>query len=284
MTNFDDMKAAAAQTAAVADDTDRLPTLGWRNGVKQARTPGFFYIKADDLGGDVPSAPWVEANIYDDEEGYKAEQLHLVCLGYRTQAYTEEKAPGQKYPTQTWLTHWEPGARIRTEALVIAEGLPGLWVWSSKGMTGKALTGKGGILPQQKKFTTAAGVAIGAQFSPWAFWMLIGGLTDVKGGPIYTDTGHSSLVTLPGWLTFDDTNDSTADLAQKIFVGKDNYAEYTRLHLQYKASGWFDAKRGNAPAVVIDDAMSRGEARGAAYEAGQADWSDSPDDDNRAPF
>lgn len=277
MTNFDDLKAAAAQTAAVADTNERLPRLGWRNGAKQAKTPGFFYISADDLGPDVPSNDWQEVNIYGEEIGYTATSLRLASIGHRMQAFLTEDT-GAKYPTTTWLPRWEPGAKLFTEALVLVEGLPGIWSWNIKGMTGKAVTGKGGIFDQHKRFVKTASAAISATFSPWAFWVTIGGKTDHKGGPLYEDTGFKSFVTPPALLGHDD-GDVLAQ-ANRLFVGKDQYAELTRQYHMFKGAGWFEQQRGNVSApVAVDDAMSRGEARGAAYEAGQTDWSsDSPNE------
>lgn len=265
--NFDDMKAAATETAAVSDTSERLPRLGWRNGAKQAKTPGFFYISADDLGADVPGTPWSEVNIYGEEIGYSATRLRLTTIGHRMQAFLTEDLGGT-YPATTWLAEWQPGAKLFTEMLVQVEGLPGIWSWNIKGMTGKAVTGKGGILEQHKKFVKAASVAIGAQFSPWAFWVDIGGKTDAKSGPLYEDTGFKSFVTPPTLLV---GSDDLLASAQRLFVGKAEYAELTRQYHMFKSAGWFTAKRGNAPAPVVDDTASRGEARGAEFEAAWAE-------------
>lgn len=272
-TDINDLLAAASSVPAVADTSDRLPLLGWRNGVKQVKTGGFFYIKADDLGADVPDPDiWTEVNIYGEEIGYKADRLRLACLGYRQQAFFEEEVAGSKYPVKTWLAEWQQGAKIQTEALVAAEGLPGIWSWNSKGMTGRAVTGKGGIFAQHKRFTSAAAAAIKAQFSPWAFWMTIETKTDARGNPAYDDTGFKSFVTLPSLLT--DPGEPTLDAARRLFVGTERYAELTAQYHQFKKSGWFEQRRGNAPAP-------------AATFTPQADaapsWDDG-DDDDKLPF
>lgn len=275
MTDINDLLAAATAVPAVADTTDRLPSLGWRNGSKQAKTGGFFYIKADDLGVDVPDPEiWTEVNIYGEEIGYKAERLKLACLGYRQQAFTEEDQGG-KYPVKTWLPEWAPGAKIFTEVLVAAEGLDGIWSWNIKGMTGRAVTGKGGILQQHKRFTTAAAAAIKAQFSPWAFWMIIETKTDARGNPAYEDTGFKSTVTPPVLLT--DPGEPTLDAAARLFVGKERYAELTEQYHQFKKAGWFEQRRGNAPAPAATFTPQPDLAA-----EGAPGWDDG--DDDKLPF
>ena len=95
---------AAAQAVPQVETDERLPRIGWRNGAKQAKMPGFFYIKADDL----PDAPpdWALTSIYGDELGYQLPTLHLAYLGHRSQPFRREQIEGQKYPTSIWLARW----------------------------------------------------------------------------------------------------------------------------------------------------------------------------------
>ena len=240
---LDGLRAAAAATPLIVTESDRLPTIGWRNGNKVAGTPGFFYIKADAIAAPPVGDQWRAATIYGDESGFVAETLNVVPLGLRRQAFTEEKVPGQKYATRTWYPRWEKGMRLYTEMLVRVEGLDGVWIWGMKGMTGKAMTGGGGVLDQHKALVKSVSVAIGAALNPWALWMPITTARTDKKKIIYADTGFNSVVTPPAFV-FDPDDDVTLIAAER-FIGPEAYAAATALHQEYAALGWSKQQRSN---------------------------------------
>lgn len=245
--SINDLKEVANANAVVPDNSQQLPRLGWRNGAKQARTNGFFYIKADDLNEAPDGELWEEATVYDDEVGYRAPSARIACVGYRQQAFFVEET-GAQYPTTIWLPRYEAGAKLYTELLCWVDGLDELVSFNIKGMTGKAVTGKGGILHQHKKMVHDIGKGISASFNVWAFWMQIGGTVDSKGQPLYTDTGYKSFVTLPALVPPDPTL-TPLQLGETLFVGKEQYADLTSTYHAYKANGWFEQQRGNVAPV-----------------------------------
>lgn len=185
---------------AVGRNTD-LPRIWWHNGAKAPRpsqpdTPGDFYTKQSEFAGGL-TAPWAQEERFTGETGYATSTLRIAVLSYRQQAFRSEQQPGEKYPRKIWLTRWEQGAKLYTELLCFVEGYNDIAVWASDGLTGKAVSGKQGILKTYEQGLLAEAERIAASPLPlWTFWLPIA--TKRNGDKIaYEDTGYNSFVTPP---------------------------------------------------------------------------------------
>lgn len=257
MTTLDDVLTAADTVSYIAQEVAHLPVLGWRNGNKQAKTAGFWYVKTD--GVPEPTTDnWQESSVYDNETGYVATTARLLPLMKRQQAFLESE-DGYK----TWLSEWRQGARIQTQILCLVEGFGNEpIIVSLKGLAGKAFTMKGGILDQHSRFVKAVNAETKRTFNQWAFWMPVSTLVDLTGKTMYQDTGFKSFTTPPMFVGYDPNNLKATILDR--FVGKDVYEIATALYQQYHAEGWHTAKRGNhepdpttyAPVATTADADS----------------------------
>lgn len=226
---------------------DGLPVMWWHNGDKKAKTAGSFYVKADSLYAP-PAEPWQPVERFDNEDGFTCDFAHVVVIGYRMQAYRQES----KDAPVIWLSQYEAGARFRTEALCIVEGINGLVVWSMKGLVGKAFTARnGGILETYKStLLRDAATKAGRTLPVWTFWLPITSETDASGKIIYKDTGHGSFVT-PPVLAFP-TAKSTDELIEEYFVKAEMYRDGAAWHKEYEQ--WFKARRGNiAPSEETEE-------------------------------
>lgn len=269
MTAFDELKELDVQT--FDQDQQQPPRIWWHNGNKQAKTPGSFYTKEEEIGGP-PDSPWQEVEKYDGETGYVAESLKIAIIATRSQPVIIDSSGERK--TYTWLTKWEKGAQIYTEILCFAEGIAEPVVWPCKGMTGKAMTGKGGILQSYEKgFLRNASQCVGKGLNPWAFWLPISTKLDSAGKPAYDDTGFKSFVTPPD--LFLPAMAVTQDLMNALFVGSDLYKRGAEVRVEFDS--WIKEKRGNEPVeeAAPSYAESKHTPRG-AYVATPAasDWSE----------
>lgn len=232
----------ASTVTAVQTEEQRPPRIYWRNGAKQARTPGFFYVKEDELSS-VPAGAWQYRNLYDDEGGYQAAMLAIAPIMLRSQPFRIE---GSDRDARTiWLTAYEPGAKIYTEILCFAEGIDEPVVLCAKGMTGKALTGKSGILNQYKHgLLREASRLAGKALNTWAFWLPIASAVDSKGQILYEDTGFKSFTTPPALTWPAGGPAAMEDLIEAQFVGAELYARGADVYSDFLA--WRDQRRGNA--------------------------------------
>lgn len=228
-------------TPPVDDHRPVLPAMWWYNGVKNARTPGVFYIKADALSA-TPSEPWQPSARFEGEEGFETETLHLLPICYRQQPYrTVTVGTGaQQRRERQYLTEWVLGAQFHTELLCIVAGIEEPVVWSCHGMTSRALTGKGGIFAVYRTgLLKEAEKVAGKKVPPWTFWLPIATQRDAMGRVIYTDTGHGSFVTPPALALPDKP---LADLLDELFAGKE-WVEYGyELYRQFE--DWRNERRG----------------------------------------
>lgn len=182
------------------DTTERAaemyPRIWWYNGAKQAGTNGHFYTNEREFA-ECPTG-WTQVERYDDEVGYTADALRIAVIRKRVQAYSEDRSSGMAI--KTWHPHYKPGYRLYTELLCLVEGIEEPVVWVVKGMLGKHVTSKFGLLQHhhdniiKQAMTTWKGDGV---VPPWAFWVPIKADTTDKGKPVYTDTGYGSHVTLP---------------------------------------------------------------------------------------
>jgi hypothetical protein len=104
-------------------------TFYWLHGAKTGKIPGCFYVKAAEVG-DVPPAPWVADDRYDNEQGYAAPALKIAIIGYRSQWYTQQEQGKPKI----WITGYEKGAKKHTDFLCFAEGIEAPMILSADGM------------------------------------------------------------------------------------------------------------------------------------------------------
>lgn len=213
------------------------PKMWWHNGVKQAKTPGTFYTRASEFPNGLP---WTPEQRFDNEDGYVTETAKIAILAVRQQAFRKDKDDPQA--KVEWLMRWEQGASIYTELLCLLEGHDGPVVWACKGLTGKAVTGKGGILQtyQNGLLKEAARVA-GKALPLWTFWLPIASKRTADGKVAYEDTGYGSLVTPPALHLPTNAMDA-------LFVGADVMRLGDSVIGQYPS--WEQHKR--LPAEVVE--------------------------------
>lgn len=179
-----------------ARDAEAYPRIWWYNGSKQAGTNGHFYTTEREFA-ECPKG-WTQVERYGDEVGYTADALRFAVIRKRVQAYSEDRSSGMAM--KTWHPHYKPGMKLYTELLCIVDGIDEPVVWIVKGMLGKAVTSKFGLLAAHHDMTIkqAMNTWKGEGVVPtWAFWCPIKADTTDKGKPVYTDTGYGSTVTLP---------------------------------------------------------------------------------------
>ncbi len=224
MSYADQIKSLALPTVPTAQA--EFPRIGWRNGVKAAKMPGFFYAKAGDFP-DGLGAPWQAERVYDNEDGYKALELRIAPIASRVQPFKDERDPVTNRTIQgsrQWFTKWERGMQLYTEILCLMEGYSGPVVFYSDGLTGKAVgialrTYQNGLLQE------AARVA-GQGLPMWAFWLPIASKLQNDGKPAYEDTGYGPFVTPPTLHLPENPLDT-------LFVGPDVMEQATAIYQQH---------------------------------------------------
>lgn len=243
MTNFEEM-GSFEYTVHTDQEGDGLPRLWWHNGDKRNKNPGDFYTRAEEWVGDLP-APWSTVERFDGEAGWAAHVLRILPITYRSQAFRRVEIGGKV--RREYITKWEPGASVHTELLCFVEGLAGSVVWSMKGMTGAAVTGKGGI------FATARQVLIGPaekalkkKVPMHAFWLPIG--TRQKDGKTdYVTLDQGSVITPPALRL--PAGKEGRDLLNLLYAGRAIIEEAGELREQYEA--WRLEKRTPEPAEEV---------------------------------
>ena len=226
-------------------DGDGLPRIWWHNGSKDRKSPGSFYTRAEDWLGDLP-APWQADERFDNEAGWAANTLKIIPITYRSQAYMEVKEGERK--RRQYRDKWEPGLnmRIHTEILCLVEGLDGAVVWSIKGMTGKAVTGKDGIFVQARKaLVQPAEKALKKRVPLHAFWLPI--TQEMENGKLkvvtFPEGGH---ITPPSLAL---PKGEGRDLLNALYAGRELIEEAGRLRDEYEA--WRLQRRGNEPVEEV---------------------------------
>lgn len=235
-------RIAAVETPVVIDSGPTVPAIWWHNGNKQAKTPGSFYAKATTLQQE-PDAPWTPSERFEREAGFETPTLHLALITWRQQPYrvVDTAVNGEKRKERCYLAAWEPGAQLHTEIVCLAEGIAEPVIWSFHGMTGRAVMGKNGSVSAYRNgLLHAAEQAAGKRLPLWTFWLPLTTLRTPTGQPIYTDTGHGSLVTLP---MLDWPNHAERDLLDAFFVGEEWLAYGYDIHAQF--AHWRTQRRGS---------------------------------------
>jgi hypothetical protein len=237
---------ADIETTGHEEQGDGLPRIWWHNGQSErSREPGSFYVKADSLH-ELPGEPWRAVERFEGEDGFAADALNIIFIGYRSQPFLETKEGDRR--VRTWLTKWQPGARILTEMLALVDGIDEPVVLSVKGMTGSAFTKVAksadglptGIIPRyQATVLRAASRAAGKPLDLWLCSIPVSSEVDSKGRVVYRDTGHGSKVTPPAAM-WDVTDDPLA-IAKARYVGKDVYVYCTELRKGYDE--WLHQRR-----------------------------------------
>lgn len=217
-----------------SEGQEQLPRIYWLNGSKSAKTPGVFFVKLDELGA-APGSPWKPSDRFDNEAAFETAVLRIAPITYRNQPFIKDDRD-----LKVWLDAWKPGASIYTELLCFAEGIDGPVIWVSKGLTGKALTGKGGILHTYKTGLLREGSRqAGKPLNNWAFWVPVASQQSA-GKLVYTDTGHGSTVTLPALHLPENPE------LDSFWVGADLYKRGAEVIEEM--AGWSKERRGNAVA------------------------------------
>ena len=226
---FDDI---AGLDFDVETPTRQLPRIWWFNGVdaKTVRTNGEFYTKYDGC-----IDPWKPSNRFSDESGYSAPGLYWAPIYYREQWFTSDG------DNTTWLPHYEKGARKYAEQLGFARGISEPIVLVTKGMTDRAIYGKGGVMDEfQKTIGAFAQSSAKTTLPGWAFYVPMVAPTDKKGNPVYTETGKGSVVTLP---VFHAKFEGNRDTLKTLYVGTETLQLGAQIQREYK--GWAAERRGN---------------------------------------
>jgi hypothetical protein len=229
------------------------PRFYYHNG-ERARTGnggtnGEWYIKQAELdahGAIINGHPWAPKEKFSGEPGWIASEARIAPIMVRSQAFMVEN------DVTTWLPHYTAGARIYTEILCWADGISTPAIFCLKGMTAKAINGKGGIISTFRK--DAAEISSDASMSPpWTFYIPMMAPVDKAGRPVYTDTGYKSFVTMP--VLGGSQSLAGADDLEKLFVGDERLLEGSSVALMH--AKWKDEKRGNdtgsAPAGAASD-------------------------------
>lgn len=233
---FDDVKELNYQPE---ESGDNLPRVYYFNGVdaKTVRTNGEFYTKSE------AGEPWKPSNRFPDEEGYSVPELWFAPIAYREQWFIPDPVTKR---TQ-WLAHYEPGARKYSEQIGFVRGIESPAVLVSKGMTSRALYGKGGVFETFAQTVGAGYRKIAKMTAPgWALYVPIIPPVDKKGNPAYTSTGHGSTTTPP---VLNSKYTGTLDDINALYVGADLLALGAELIIQYKT--WIDTRRGGHEAQPL---------------------------------
>jgi len=223
--------------------TQGYPRIYWFNGAKQAQTGGRFYTSESEFPQGL-GEPWTPVSGCKDGDGYTTDNLAIIPIRKRYQAYFETTEGNRKI--KTWLPagKYETGARIYTEILCRMQGYDGLVILAVKGLTGKALTNKAsGIFTQFRDTVVSVAKATlkkGKKLPPFAFWVPITTQRDAKNRVAFTDTGHGSTVTLPA---LDIKGEVTRDTAKALYVGRDMLIELADLYAEH--SEWRQTYRTN---------------------------------------
>jgi hypothetical protein len=200
--SFADQITSLAIPETTASDDVGAPRIWWRNGVNAGtvKTAGAFYTKQDEFAGGL-AAPWEIVSRYENETGYGAEQLKIAVLAWRSQPFRDPKdATGKKIKDgrREWFLKWEEGMQLYTEALCFVEGTDTPAVFCCDGMTGRAVSGKGGILKSYQAGLLSQASLVAKRGLPlWTFWIPIATKRNSDGKIAYVDTGFGSLTTPP---------------------------------------------------------------------------------------
>jgi hypothetical protein len=219
------------------DNYDQGPSrIGWRNGDRKARTPGKFYTSANQYTTE-PTDPWQSSDMYTDEEGYETSLLRVAIIGVRAQWFRMDG------DTRIWLQGYEQGARKFTEILCFAEGIDEPVVWSAKGLTGMAITNKGGIIPTYSNglLREAKRLAGRKDLPLWSFWLPIATKIDNRGQVVYESTGYGNNVVTPPALHL--PHDDHATNIEVLYVGNELVKWGDELRAEYGT--WLTMQRGN---------------------------------------
>lgn len=227
------------------------PRLDWLHGVKAAKTPGVFYVKADELDGQ-PGEPWQPDDRFmsgdKPEMGFSAERLNVCFLGYRAQWFIPP--PKNSNERTKWLTDYvaDVGARKLVEYLVLVEGIADPVVLGlskvSKSRPVKELLAH----YRQTVLRQAARQYKRSSVPQYLFWIPIGGKVDEKGKPRYDEvtgaTGDSSFVTYPvaHW---------PADVRSQMLDNETLRRIHDEILPQYR--GWQHERRNNGEYTDADE-------------------------------
>ena len=223
MTNMNDFDAVMNGDFEYEENESTVrgyPRIWWFNGNKTAGTAGHFYTSEKEFPEGL-QAPWVAVQRFEDADGFTTESLSVVPIRKRYQPFIQDPKDRKH---KMWLSKnapWEKGMSVYTEILCFMEGYDGLVILAVKGMTGKALTNRtDGIFKRHADSIIAVAKKTakkGAKIPPFMFWVPITGKRTAKGKVEYTDTGYSSVVTLPELAI--QTDNVTREDAKKWFIG-----------------------------------------------------------------
>jgi hypothetical protein len=227
-----------AELGDIPGATDLEPgRINWLHGVKQARTPGVFYVKATELS-EPPAGPWQPDDRFDNEEGYSTPCLKVAFIGWRSQWFVSDRDAG----TFQWLADYQAGigAKKSTEFLCLVEGISDPMVISVSGMhKEKPLveiikTYERGLLKQASRLAKRA-------LPRWSFWLPIQNKLTPEGKTMYIDAtdgngkSYGSVVTPPALVLPENPINA-------LYVGNELLVYGAQVREDYAL--WFKTRKG----------------------------------------
>lgn len=232
------MSFADQITALAIPDTKTVsfepPRMWWHNGDRKSKTGGSFYTRASEFPEGL-GEPWNAEERFEGEQGFATLKLNIAVLAYRSQPFRKYQDAAGRDRVE-YATKWEKGMSIHTEVLCMVQGYTtGAVVWSMKGMTGQAVTGKSGIIRSYVDGLLREAGRVAKRGLPlWSFWLPISSKL-LSGDKIaYEDTGFGSFVTPPALHLPVNPMDT-------LFVGQDMLTYGADLLREHE--GWADARR-----------------------------------------
>lgn len=224
----DDLTAVAPPMFADLNSIDRARLFYWLNR-GHMREAGFFHTSARQ-GKPTLGKPWVEAEVFKDDPGYKAEGVSIAPICYRQRPFVWiEGGGGRKY--RRYLAEWDGQSQFYIEVICFVRGSAEVWVLTGDGMIGQALEG---ILNEYKDgLLNYARSVYGLNAPLWSFWLPLTGRKEANGQPRFEQTGQGGLVTLPDLVYPARPFES---LAESFKVGQ----EYLRhgIEVRYMYDAW----------------------------------------------
>jgi hypothetical protein len=242
MTTTELARSFADQIADIEDlpiDALEPGRMSWLHGVKQAKMPGVFYIKAANLS-ETPGAPWADDNErFEGEDGYSTPKLQIAIIGFRSQWFVPDE--DRTKPPKEWLLGYQEGigAKKITEYLCLVEGINDPIVLSMSGKNkGQPMWDifkayQNGLLKQGSRIAKR-------QLPVWSFWLPIANKRTPEGKTFYEDAKdgagntYGSVVTPPALYLPDNPLDT-------LYVGADIIRLGASIHNDF--SEWFKVKR-----------------------------------------
>jgi hypothetical protein len=230
--------------------TSDAPKFHWYHGIKQAKTPGHFFIKSS-AAPIVPTAPWKETtNAYDDH-GYMAESLKIAIIAKREVWFI----PGEQGTRPEYLTHYKPGAKLNVELLCFVEGFGDEPLILSGSGKFKAGAFKNFVKQYESALLRPAIAVAEKNLHAWTFWVPVGSERDGKGHPVYEMTtaqnGQQGASVTPPIIVGDLDMDALYVGAALLKQGEAIKAAYSQWSTESRAVAYLESEVITAPKQLV---------------------------------